>query len=164
YISSTGDTAFLQDTVGGQTVAQRMERAMDFLMANRYDREYGLLWGATTAAWGDVQPEHAWGVYLTDSTHYAIDLYDNAMCRIALDNLMELLPEARPKWEAIRDEIAERCMTHLWDRDRQKFIPHIYLNGSPFPEGFDELEVYYHGGTAVAIQADLLSKAQVKQA
>lgn len=164
YISSTGDTAFLQDTVGGQTVAQRMERAMDFLMANRYDREYGLLWGATTADWGDVQPEHPWGVYLTDSTHYAIDIYDNAMFLIALDNLMELLPEVRPKWGTIRGEIAKQCMAHLWDADRQKFIPHIYLNGSPFPEGFDELEVYYHGGTAVAIQAGLLSNAQVKQA
>lgn len=164
YVSSSGDRAFLSDSVAGKTVAQRMESAMEFLMAHRYDRKYGLLWGATTADWGDVQPEHSWGVYLTDSTHYAIDIYDNAMFLIALDNMMELLPDTRQKWSAIRDEIAERCITHLWDNEREKFIPHIYLDGSPFPEGFDEMEVYYHGGTAVAIEAGLLTKAQVAHA
>ncbi|WP_262246438.1 hypothetical protein [Parapedobacter soli] len=164
YVSSSGDNAFLRDTVGGQTVARRMERAMDFLMAHRYDRKYGLLWGATTADWGDVQPEHTWGVYLTDSTHYAIDIYDNAMFLIALDNLIELLPEVQPKWSTIHDEIAKHCMAHLWDKERQKFIPHVYLDGSPFPSGFNEMDVYYHGGTAVAIEAGLLSQAQVKHA
>lgn len=164
YISKSGDKAFLQDTVGGQTVAQRLGRSMDFLMAHRYNSAYGLLWGATTADWGDVQPEHPWGVYLTDSTHYAIDIYDNAMFLIALDNLMQLLPDIRPKWEPIREEIAARCMEHLWDSEREKFIPHIYLDGSPFPREFNEKEVYYHGGTAVAIEAGLLSMAQVKHA
>lgn len=164
YITKSGDQAFLQDTIGGQTVGERSERAMDFLMEKRYNTQYGLLWGATTADWGDVQPEHPWGVYLTDSTHYAIDIYDNAMFLIALDNLMELLPGVRPKWEPIRGQIAAHCMKHLWDGERQQFIPHIYLNGSPFPDNFNEREIYYHGGTAVAIEAGLLSKAQVKHA
>ncbi len=30
-------------------------------------------------------------------------------------------------------------MKNLWDEERQKFIPHIYLEkGSPFPSPFDE--------------------------
>ncbi|MFC3199157.1 GH36-type glycosyl hydrolase domain-containing protein [Parapedobacter deserti] len=164
YVVKAGDHAFLRDTVGGQTVAHRLERAMDFLMAQRYNQEYGLLWGATTADWGDVQPEHPWGVYIDENTHYAIDIYDNAMFLIALDNLMELLPETREKWRPIRGEVAGNSMTHLWDTARNKFKPHIYLDGSPFPEDFDEAEVYYHGGTAVAIEAGLLSKEQVKHA
>lgn len=164
YVVKNGDQAFLQDSIGGQTVAQRLERAMDFLMEKRYNPEYGLLWGATTADWGDVQPEHPWGVYLTDSTHYAIDIYDNAMFLIALDNLMELLPETEAKWTSIREQIAANCMKHLWDADRQKFRPHIYLNGSPFSQDFDEEEIYYHGGTATAIEAGLLSETQVKHA
>lgn len=164
YVMKSGDNEFLQDTVGGQTVAKRLEDAMDFLMDERYSPEYGLLWGATTADWGDVQPEHPWGVYITDSTHYAIDIYDNAMFLIALDNLMELLPDTREKWGAVREQIAENCMKHLWDDERQQFIPHIYLDGSPFPDDFEEREIYYHGGTAVAIEAGLLSKAQIKHA
>ena len=84
------------------------------------------------------------------------------MFLIALDNLMELVPATKQKWGAIRDQIAKDVRTHLWDGEKQKFIPHIYLNGSPFPEDFNEDEVFYHGGTAVAIEAGLLSKEEIK--
>ena len=50
---------------------------------------------------------------------------------------------------------------HLWDEQRQKFIPHIYLEKSPIPEGFNELDVHYHGGTAIAIEAGLLSPEEI---
>ncbi len=164
YIIKSGDRSFLQEAVGGEALATRLERALDFLMNHRFDKRYGLLWGATTADWGDVQPGHPWGVYIDENTHYAIDIYDNAMFLIAIDNLMELLPDTRTKWEPIREKIADNCIKYLWDTGRDKFIPHIYLDGSPFPESFDEAEVYYHGGTAVAIEAGLLSEAQVEQA
>ncbi len=162
YIQVTGDKEILNESVGSKTVSERLEWAMSFLMNHRFNAEYGLIWGATTADWGDVQPEHDWGVFLTDDTHYALDIYDNAMFLIALDNLMELVPETKQKWGAVRDQIAKDVRTHLWDEERQKFIPHIYLNGSPFPEDFDEDQVFYHGGTALAIEAGLLSKEEIK--
>jgi len=162
YVRVTNDKIILNEKVGDKTVAERLEWAMDFLMNHRYNEEYGLLWGATTADWGDVQPEHDWGVYFTDDTHYAIDIYDNAMFLIALDNLMELLPGTKEKWQNIRNQNADNTRKHLWDVENQKFIPHIYLNGSPFPDDFNENEVYYHGGTAVAIEADLLSENEIK--
>jgi len=135
---------------------------MQFLLNHRYNEKYGLIFGATTADWGDVQPEHDWGVYLTDDTHYAIDIYDNAMFLIALDNFMEMVPQKKIQWQPVRDKIAQNTRTHLWDGVNQKFIPHIYLNGSPFPADWDENQVYYHGGTAVAIEAGLLSKEEIK--
>lgn len=162
YIKVTSDKTILSEKVGDKTVAERLEWAMEFLMNNRYNEKYGLLWGATTADWGDVQPEHDWGVYFTDDTHYAIDIYDNAMFLIALDNLIELLPNAKNKWQPIRHQIAKNTKKYLWDEVNQKFIPHIYLNGSPFPEDFNENEIYYHGGTAIAIEANLLSKDEIK--
>jgi len=131
-------------------------------MNHRYDKKQGLIWGATTADWGDVQPEHDWGVYLTKDTHLAIDIYDNAMFLIALDRLIELIPSKKTKWQPVRDAIAKNTMANLWDDKNQKFIPHIYLNGSPFPASLNENEIYYHGGTAVAIEANLLSKKQIK--
>ncbi|MEL7588503.1 MAG: hypothetical protein AAGU19_17465 [Prolixibacteraceae bacterium] len=162
YIHSTGDRSIMHEKVGGRTVAARMEMAMDFLMKERFSEKYGLIWGATTADWGDVQPEHEWGVEIDENTHYAIDIYDNAMFLVALGNLTELLPETRIKWEAVRKEIAANCRTHLWDEKNKKFIPHIYLDGSPFPAGFNENEIFYHGGTAVAIEAGLLSKDEIR--
>lgn len=162
YVQATGDLSILEEQVGEKTVGARLEWSMDFLMNHRFNERYGLLWGATTADWGDVQPEHEWGVYLTDDTHYAIDIYDNAMFLIALENLMELLPATIEKLQPVHRQIFDNCRKHLWDEINQKFIPHIYLDGSPFPDDFDENEIYYHGGTAIAIEAGLLSKEEIK--
>lgn len=163
YIRITGDSAILNETVGDKTVAQRLEWAMDFLMQHRWNQQYGLIIGATTADWGDVQPEHGWGVDLDNNTHPAIDIYDNAMLVIALNNLLDILPQTKTKWEPIRDQVAANARKYLWDAQNQKFIPHIYLEkGSPFPADFNENEIYYFGGTAIAIEAGLLSKEEIK--
>ena len=106
YIKITGDSSILQEKIGEKIVAARMADAMDFLMINRLNSQFGLIIGATTADWGDVQPEHGWGVDLDDNTHPAIDIYDNAMFIIALDNLMEIVPETKSRFDAIRKSIA----------------------------------------------------------
>jgi hypothetical protein len=80
----------------------------------------------------------------------------------ALDNLMELIPNSKERWQHTRNQIAKNCRKYLWDETNQKFIPHLYLNGSPFPRDFNENEICYHGGTAVAIEAGLLSKKEIK--
>ncbi len=163
YIKMTGDNSILNEAIGGKTAGQRLIAAMEFLMNHRYNQQYGLIIGATTADWGDVQPEHGWGVDLDDNTHPAIDIYDNAMFIIALDNLMEILPETKEKWEIIRKTVAGNVRKYLWDDKNKKFIPHIYLEkGSPFPENFDENKIFYFGGTAIAIEAGLLSKEEIK--
>ena len=162
YIKKTGNNNFLRIKVGNETVADRMEKAMQFLMEYRWANKFGLIYGATTADWGDVQHTHPWGVYITDDTKYCVDIYDNAMMLIALDNLMELLPDTKVKWQIIRNNIARNTMEVLWDEKNEKFIPHVYLDGSPYPEEFNENEIYYHGGTAVAIEAGLLNKEQIK--
>lgn len=139
-----------------------MHLALQYLLDDRYSKEYGLLYGATTTDWGDVQPEHEWGVYITEDTHYAIDVYDNALFLIAIDNYLSMLRDKKSYWQPKRDSIAMNVRKHLWDTERQKFKPHIYLNGSPFPADFNEDTIYYHGGTAVAIEAGLLTKEEVK--
>jgi hypothetical protein len=121
-----------------------------------------LIYGATTADWGDVQPEHGWGVDIDSNTHFAIDIYDNAMFIVALDNLIAVAPSMKGKWQTVKQNVSKNCRKYLWDAKLQRFIPHIYLAGSPFPKDFNEKEIYYFGGTAIAIEANLLSKAEVK--
>ena len=163
YIQLTGDKSILDETIGDKKVSDRLEWAADFLMAHRFNQKYGLIIGATTADWGDVQPEHGWGVTLDANTHPAIDIYDNAMFLIALNNLMEIIPQTKAKWETIRNSISQNSRKYLWDEQNQKFIPHLYLEkGSPFPKEFDENAIYYFGGTTIAIEAGLLSKAEIK--
>jgi len=165
YVKSTGDQSILTDTVAGATVQKHLEEAMQFLLKHRFDERHGLLWGATTADWGDVQPEHEWGVEMNADTHKAIDIYDNAMFVIAINNYLgfsTVSAKDRKYWAGVRDRLKANIRKHLWDKSREKFIPHIYLNGSPFPTSLDEMAIYYHGGTTIAIEAGLLSKAEVK--
>lgn len=162
YVKKTGNTNFLQTKVGNQTVAERMEMSMQFLLDHRWSDKFGLIYGATTADWGDVQHTHPWGVFITDDTHFCVDIYDNAMFLIAIDNLIELVPSNRSKWEPIHESLSKNTMTTLWDNENQKFIPHVYLDKSPYPEDFNENEIFYHGGTAIAIEAGLLNETQIK--
>jgi len=138
--------------------------ALQFLLNDRFSDKYELIWGATTADWGDVQPEHPWGVEIDENTHYAIDIYDNAMFLIAISNFLELVADENEKvkkWQKIHSQISRSVRNHLWDDQSKKFIPHLYLDDSPFPDDFDENQIYYHGGTAVAIEADLLTKEEI---
>lgn len=163
YIRKTGDRSILEEKVAGRTVMERMDDMVDYLMRERYDGEYGLLYGAMTADWGDVQPNDDFGCDMNELSDKAIDVYDNAMFLIALDYLQEMGTDAGlvAKWKGIRERIAANVRKHLWDAEQKKFIPHIYPEGSPIPEGFDENKIHYHGGTAVAIEAGLLSKEEI---
>lgn len=161
YIRATGDTAILQERINGSTVLSRLEDALYYLLSHRYSDKYGLLWGATTIDWGDVQPEHEWGVALDSTSHLCIDIYDNAMFIIAIKDFTSITTHNKEFWSVTCNEIAKNIRTHLWDDVRQKFIPHLYLDRSPFPDEFDESEICYHGGTAMAIEAGLLSKKEI---
>ncbi len=165
FVRQTGDRSLLSETVDGSPVLSRLELALNYVLTERFEPRFGLIWGATTADWGDVQPEHEWGVELDASSHRACDIYDNALAVCALRSLEELL-EKSPKaerWKHSREALERNIRHHLWDQDRHKFRPHLYLAGSPFPADFDEASVHFHGGTAVAIEAGLLSRPEIAQ-
>jgi len=163
YVKKTGDDSILSEKVNGLAVRRRLAMALRYLLDHRHDKKYGLIWGATTVDWGDVQPEHSWGVELDSSSHRAIDIYDNAMFVIAIENYVSLAASDAREWKSVADKIKTNTRKHLWDAGLHKFRPHIYLESSPFGEDFDEHRIYYHGGTAIAIEAGILSKPEVLQ-
>jgi len=162
YIETTGDNTFLQEEIYGKTVLERMEMMLDWLINNRHSEEFGLIWGATTADWGDVQPNHPWGVKFDESTVPAIDIYDNAMFLIAIENFIALQDDSEvfARWSETYGQVRNSVRKHLWDKKNQKFIPHLYFTCRQF-EDIDENQIYYHGGTAVAIQAGLLESEEI---
>ncbi|UAY56962.1 glucosidase family protein [Arachidicoccus terrestris] len=166
YITLTGDSLVLEERIGGKSVKERMRLAIEYLLKNRYSRRYGLLTGATTQDWGDVQVEGGATVDVDSNTHWAVDIYDNAMFVLALDPLIRFSSTAveKQRWSKLRHLTVKNIRKYLWDRRRQKFIPHLYINTSPFPPAFDENSIYYHGGTAIAIEAGLLSKPEISTA
>ena len=165
YIRVTKDRSILDEKVEGVTVQDRLGRALNYVLTHRWDKDHGLVWGATTADWGDVQPESPWGVELDAQSHRALDIYDNAMMVVAINDYVTLVGESSPEgrhWQTIGAGLKASVRRTLWDTARAKFIPHIYLGESPFPKDFDESAVYYHGGTAVAVEAGLLTRAEIE--
>ncbi len=171
YVSVTGDRSILDERIdtgtGGRTVRDRLGFALEYLLTERHDPKHGLIWSATRADWGDVQPESPHGVWLDANSHRALSVYDNAMLLLAINDYLQLLGPGSPEaahWRKTRDELKRNIRKYLWDAKDQKFIPHVYLDGSPFPKDFDENAINYHGGTAVAIEADVLTHKEVANA
>ena len=88
YIQKTGDKSILQEQVAGRTVYERMKEMVDYLMREKYNTQYGLLTGALTADWGDVQPDEDNLCDITENSIVTIDAYDNAMFAIALGDCL----------------------------------------------------------------------------
>jgi hypothetical protein len=160
YVKKTGDRSILTEKVGDRTVTEHIRDMINFLLRERFSEKYGLIYGAMTADWGDVQPLTADVVDINDDTYFAIDAYDNAMLIIALDNMKEMGIATKADMK-LRKSLAKNVRKYLWDEKRQKIRPHVYLDKSPIPEGFDEEELYCHGGTAIAIEAGLLTKKEI---
>jgi glycogen debranching enzyme len=164
YIDVTGDKTILQEKIGDKTVLQRIEDALTYILKERWSAQYGLVIGATTIDWGDVQPESGWGVAINDKTKWSIDIYDNAMFVIAINDFLQIKPadyNTSKDWHNVAEQVRKNVRKHLWMTASQKYIPHIYLNGSPFSKTFNEKEILYTGGTACAILAGFHTPAEI---
>jgi hypothetical protein len=164
YIKKTGDKSILDISITGITVRERLSKAIGYLLKSRYSEKYGLITGATTQDWGDVQVEGGAIVDIDNKTHWSVDIYDNAMFVIALSYMIDFSNDTKEeqKWEEMLSSVKLSIRKYLWDDNHGKFIPHLYLKDSPFPADFNENAIWFHGGTAVAIEAGLLSKKEIK--
>jgi hypothetical protein len=164
YVDATGDRSILFEKVGGQTIVERMDAALQYVLKNRWSKKYGLVTGATTVDWGDMQAQSGWGVVINDQTKWAISIYDNAMFLMAINDFIAMTPEnyhSEINWEKTAKQLKKNIRKYLWDPKAVKYIPHLYLNGSPFPPDFDERKILYTGGTACAILAGLNSRNEI---
>ncbi len=161
YVQVTGDRSILDHEVNGTPVRKRLHHALNYVMNHRFSKEYGLVWGATAVDWGEVQPEHEWGVDIDENTHRAIDLYDNVMFLIAIELYLDFVRKSERKthWTKVHSRISANTMEHLWDAERKKFRPNIYLDGSPWPDWFDESRIYYTGSPAMALRGASVGEA-----
>ncbi|MEX6689763.1 hypothetical protein QTN47_19815 [Danxiaibacter flavus] len=165
YIDATGDRSILAVNIGGESVATRMEKALLYIMHDRWSDKYKLVTGATTVDWGDVQPEKGWGVAINDKTKWAIDVYDNAMYVKAIRDWMDMKPSgftAKEDWKAVAANIRSQVRKFLWDDEAKKYIPHRYINGSPFSPDFNETSIIYTGGSICAMIAGFNTPGEIQ--
>jgi len=164
YVELTGDTSFLSKRVAESSVYSRMEASLNYILAERWSSKYGMVIGATTIDWGDVQPETGWGVNINEHTKWSIDIYDNAMFAIAIQDFLRIKPtgyQLSRDWSQVALNLRSNVRQYLWNSAEKKYRPHIYLDGSPFSASFNESAILYFGGSICAILAGFNTRAEV---
>lgn len=166
YIAVTGDRSILEEQIAGKSILTRMQDALLYVLRNRWSEKYGLVTGATTIDWGDVQPEAGWGVAINGKTKWAIDVYDNAMFSIAVQNFISLKPpefKSAEDWPSVVRKLKMNVRKYLWSSSRNKYRPHLYLAESPFSKTFNENTRLYSGGSICAVIAGFNTKTEVRE-
>jgi hypothetical protein len=115
YIRITGDESILKETIAGKTALTRLELSIAYLLKNRYSAKYQLITGATTQDWGDVQIEGGAVVDIDKNTHWAVDIYDNAMLVIALNDMTSFYKatKEKQKWQKLKNTTVSAIRKHL---------------------------------------------------
>ncbi len=159
---------WLGKRIGGEAVVDRLERAVEFLFQTRFDRERGLITGAHTADWGDVDPEDADqnAIYTDEKTRWTADIYDQSMVHESCRELAAMfsalgLEEKADRWLRKAAAIREAADRNLWQEDKGFYRVHIHLD--PFPHDFDENNMFAMGGNAQAILSELAGPAKAER-
>lgn len=111
-----------------------------------------------------MQAQEGWGVVINDKTKWAVNIYDNAMFLMAINDFISIAPanyHSEINWKKTAATLKTSIRQHLWNGKAQKYVPHIYLNGSPFKADFDEGKILYTGGSACAILAGVNSHDEI---
>jgi Mannosylglycerate hydrolase MGH1-like glycoside hydrolase domain len=151
---------WLEKKVGGERVIGRLEKAVEFLFRNRFDRERGLITGAHTADWGDIDSEDVdqKAVYADERTRWTSDIYDQSMCYESCRELAAMfrslgIREKSDSWLRQAASLRDAADRHLWQEDRGFYRVHIHLDS--FPHDFDEGAMFAMGGNVQAIISGL---------
>jgi len=108
---------WLEKKVKGQRIINRLEAALDYVLRNRFHKELGLITGAHTADWGDVDliDKDQEAVYVDEKTHWTADIYDQAMFFKSCKELAEMF-----------SSLNEKDKTEYWRKQADSFRLHTH--------------------------------------
>jgi hypothetical protein len=159
---------WLLKPVAGEPVIDRLERALRFPFARRFSADHGLLTGAHTADWGDVDSEDAdqQAVYVDGKTRWTADIYDQAMAYEACREMAVMLRSlgrgaAADSWEKTAKDLQAATNRHLWQDDRGFFRVHIHLDD--WRHNLDEDDMFAMGGNVQAVISGLADGRQAQK-
>jgi len=166
YYKTTRNTSWLEKTVRGKRVIDRLDNSLMWVLTNRYNSSYGLITGAYTADWGDVQFEDNPGTHISEKTHWTCDIYDNSIFFQACNELSMMYSdlgesEKADFWTDTALSIKENTNKYLWQQNKGYYKMHVQI--SSINPGFNEDEMFPMGGNTIAIQSGLANHSQIKQ-
>jgi len=159
---------WLNKRIRGRPVITRLESALDFVLRHRWSAAHGLITGAHTADWGDVDlvDEDQDAVYVDEDTHWTVDIYDQSMFHQACLELVEMLeslghqPRAA-EWRKTASALRQRTRILLWQPERGFFAVHRHLDD--LRHDFEEDDIFAMGGNVQALLAGLTDSAQSRR-
>jgi len=159
-LKGTDARPWLEKKVSGEAVLDRLERSLLYLFAERWDKKHGLITGAHTADWGDVDPEDAdqRAIYVDERTRWTADIYDQAMVYQSCLELGAMFSSFGKSdragfWRKKAEELRGSADRYLWQEERGFYRVHVHLD--PFPHDFEEDDMFPMGGNAQAIISGL---------
>jgi hypothetical protein len=157
---------WLQENIQGRTILDRLERALRFVLAERFDDKTGLVFGAHTIDWGDVEEVDSdqQAIYLDARSRLTADIYDQAMFYQAARELAAMMEAAGLKekamfWTVQADSLRKKTNERLWQPGPGFYRVHIHLDPK-YIHDFPEDEMFALGGNVTAVQAGLADETQ----
>jgi hypothetical protein len=166
HYKMTGNTSWLEKKIKGERIVDRMDKSLIWVLMNRYNNSYGLVTGAYTADWGDVQFEKTFGTQISEKTHWTCDIYDNSLFYQACNELSLMYSDLEDNekatfWTDTASSIKENVNKHLWQQNKGYYKMHVQI--SPVKLDFNEDEIFPMGGNVIAIQSGLANYTQAEK-
>jgi len=143
YYTMADNRAWLQSTIAGQTIVQRLNLAADWLYSHRLNEDLGLFWRGHTVDWGDVKFEKSTNYtdYDPEQDHLTASIYDQALAYMALTELAEMNAAVGDgsragEWHAKAQALKAQTNARLWQPDRGFYRTHLHI--TPLEHDFDE--------------------------
>ncbi len=168
--SITGDRGWLRRPVANRPLLARLDAALQYVRAQRFDAGRGLVTAAFTADWGDVTPVYADQrvIYLDAATPVVAGLYASALYVRAARDLAGLhraigdVAGGR-QWDARARLTAEAIERHLWQPERGFYRVHRVVSWPAPGRAPEDDDRFAMGGNAVALLAGLGDEARVRK-
>ena len=146
--------------IRGVRADARLVRALEFVLKDRFDPSHGLIRGAHTADWGDVEMEDAdqSAIYAGETTRWTADIYDQSMFYQAAKDLALWFEVAAPGnkaalWSDRAARVRRNADTWLWQEDKGFYRVHVHAG--PWRHDLDEDDMFAMGGNAQAMISGL---------
>ncbi len=152
--SATADTSWLTQQIAGQSMLERLNRAMSWILTARLDPATGLVKRGHTTDWGDVKIETDGDpTHMQPGDQWTVSIYDQAIAYAALQALADMNdavghhPDAQ-HWRDTAQQLRGQTNASLWQPDRGFYRIHLHLQPDVIHHDFDEGRIVAIGNAA----------------
>jgi len=163
-----GGADWLTDKVGDKRIIDRLETALQFVLADRYDEKTGLVKGAHTLDWGDVDIEDAdeKAIVVDERTHWVAGIYAQGMFYQAARDLAWMFSRLGQKeksffWTVKAESLRDKTDKWLWMKGKGFYRVHAHLDPL-YRHAFDEDDIFAMGGNVAAVLSGLADETKRK--